>query len=75
MAPKQMNPDFLCPKCNIRAKFIRTRYFIRGTADVYMCRNKKCTYYTLYFYNDHPTKQNERSNHTSDNHQRSDRTG
>jgi hypothetical protein len=46
--------DFRCPGCNGRAKFIQTRYFERGTADVYTCRNKKCTYYMLYFYNDHP---------------------
>ena len=46
--------DFRCPRCNRRAKFVRTRYFARGTADAYTCENKKCTYYLLYFYNDHP---------------------
>lgn len=53
--------DFRCPRCNDRAKFIGTRYFERGTADAYTCGNKKCTYYMLYFYDDHPNDQAEAS--------------
>lgn len=45
-----------CPKCDRPGVFIRTRHFEDGTSDVWMCDNRRCSSYTLYWHVDYPKR-------------------
>ena len=54
----------LCPRCGEMGIFIRDRGFADGSGKVWMCENKACQCWQLYYYaaiNPHP------SNESSDN--------